>query len=148
MLMNTLTDAIKTIFLEALSHSRPQARLEEVEILAYLHTVEDRGHAKSFAIHACIGLARIAESDVPSFILWSFCRTRKSPWALDALECGDRFNPPPSPFERFENRPTSAQIASFLSARGGLEIAGGTRVISEYRADGVPRRAADPGSDG
>jgi len=146
--MDTLTNAIKTAFLEALSDFRPNACLEDVEILAYLHTVEDRGHAKSFAIHACIGLARIVESDAPSFILGSFCRTRKSPWALDVLECGDRFNPPPSPFERFENRPTSAQIASFLSARGGFEVADGARVISEYRADGVPRRAADPGSDG
>lgn len=146
--MDTLTDAIKKAFLEALSDSRSEARLEEVEVLAYLHTVEDRGHAKSFAIRACIGLARIIESDAPSFVLGSFCRTRKTPWALDALECGDRFNPPPSPFERFENRPTSAQIASFLSARGIFEIADGARVISEYRADGVPRRAADPGSDG
>lgn len=146
--MDTLTEAIKAAFLEALSELRPEARLEDVEVLAYLHTVEDRRHAKSFAIHACIGLARIAESGACSFMLGSFCRTRKTPWALDALECGDRFNPPPSPFEYFDARPTSAQIASFLSARGGFEVAGSARVISEYRADGLPRRAADPNSNG
>lgn len=146
--MDTLTHAIKTAFLEVLSDFRPGTRLEDVEVLAYLHTVEDRGHAKSFAIHACIGLARIIESDATSFVLGSFCRTRKTPWALDALECGDRFNPPPSPFEVFEDRPTCVQIAAFLSARRVFEIPEGARVISEYRADGMPRRARGPNSEG
>ena len=146
--MEKLKQPIKTAFLEALSDFRPGTRLEDVEVLAYLHAVEDRGRAKSFAIHTCVALARITESGTSMFVLGSFCRTRKTPWTLDALECGDRFNPPPSPFECFEARPTSAQIATFLSARGVFEIVNGARVITEYRADGVPQPAADQNSDG
>lgn len=145
--MDTLKQPIKTVFLEALSDLRPEAQLEDVEVLGYLHTVEDRGRAKSFAIHTGVALARIVESDASTFVLGSFFRTRNTPWDLDALECGDRFNPPLSPFESFDARPTSAQIASFLSARGVFEMADGARTISEYRADGVPQRAANPNSD-
>ena len=92
--MEKLKQPIKTAFLEALSDFRPGTRLEDVEVLAYLHAVEDRGRAKSFAIQ------------------------------------------------------TSAQIATFLSARGVFEIVNGARVITEYRADGVPQPAADQNSDG
>jgi hypothetical protein len=135
--MDHLKPLIESVFLDELRFRGSNVTVEDVEVIAFLHTSGERGNSKHYTFQSCVGLARIVSAGESRFMLGSIGKAKKRPWGPHGMECGDRHNPTISPFEIFESRPTPAQVSSFLEERFFFDMLSGDRVVSEFRAPGV-----------
>lgn len=136
--MENLKAPLASAFLDELKHRGVSATLDDIEVVAFLHASRDRGSSKPFTFQSCAGLARIVSKARSGFMLGSIGKTGKHAWGPNGIECGDRFNPPPSPFEYFESRPTAAQVEAFLETRLFFDVVSGDRVVSRFLATEKP----------
>jgi hypothetical protein len=131
--MKELSFLIQNQLLIDLEYLKPNSKLEQVEILRYLHTTEKRSD-KSFPIHECLAQAKIIQSEQTIFLLGLFVKVRKSGWELSTMECGDRDNPPHSPVQFFDCMPTSTEVASFITDRYAFEVQADQVILKDFVA--------------
>lgn len=132
--MQSLLPPIRRAFNEDFGCFRPGSTLGDVAILRYLHTIEKRGTG-SFAFHECLALGELENAGPDGFILCIYNKARKGGWALMALECGDRNNPPPPGFQCFDRRPSAADIRLFIDDRHCFRPTEDQCVLSSWTSD-------------
>lgn len=132
--MQALLPPLSKAIADDLESLCPGSTLGGIEVLRYRHTIEKRGSGL-FRLHECLVLCNVEKCHFGDFLLSFYCKVRKSGWELMALECGDRFNPPPPGFQFFDHRPTAAEIGLFVAARSGFRLDEEMQVLTDWVAD-------------
>ncbi len=138
---------VAEVFLATWLGGRPELRLLDTRVVAYLHSAWVRPKSSPRYAFDCLVLAKFTEGDTTQFLLAPIHKMgSQGSWGVYEMECGDRYSPPMPDFQYFSSLPSKEQVRDFIEKIGFFDIGSETTVIESIGRDfGTTPKANDRG---